>query len=195
MFAPFVVGIVSISRTGVAKSMTSRRRFSASGRLAPWKSTTTLPASLSRFTATEGSDKVTMILPSPEAPRRKSILLILASNCLPIPGLLLTLAATLLEGAEPMPFPLSGNRVRTTLSPCTSISYATGFDRFNTTRVRPAASTEETLWAAPMPIARFFSVKFRLVSGKSRTILAGLSMVKLSGSSSSGSESCISSFT
>ena len=93
MRAPFPEGEVSISFTGVAKSITSRRLFSSSGRVVFRKSTTILSPSCPRLTPTEGSESVTMTLPSPASPRRKSIFSIFAVEVPPETPAVLPIAA------------------------------------------------------------------------------------------------------
>ncbi len=69
--------LVSTNFTGVAKSMTSRRLDRPSGSSTPMNSTMMSSACSKVFTTIAGSDRVTMMRPSPASPRRKSMFLML----------------------------------------------------------------------------------------------------------------------
>ena len=71
---------VSISFTGVAKSITSNFLSNRGGNCASIKSITTFPPSTLISIGIEGSDNLTMILPSPFSPLLKSIFSILATT-------------------------------------------------------------------------------------------------------------------
>ncbi len=64
-----------------------------------------------------------------------------------------------------------------------------------TTRVRPSASTAETLSTLPTPMVWVLTGRFSVVPGKSSAMRAGLSIVKLKGSAASGSDNWISTWT
>jgi hypothetical protein len=85
------------------------------------------------------------------------------------------------EAVDAAAVALSPSRVINTLLSLTCISKGTSLTRLSTTRVLPLASTAVMLRAAPISMFSVFLFKALAVSGKSRAMRAGLSMVKLLG--------------
>ena len=179
-----------ICDTGVAKSETSRRRFSVSGSVVFMKSTTTVLPCWRMSTLVFGSLRSTTTRPSLSAPRRKSMP---RSERPPVkaPGPATAWAATgaAAAGAAELAAkvaPAAPPSATSTRLPSTVMLCVTGRFRLTTTRDRPPDCTTLTERTSPwFSSTRFLPSPFT-VCGRSSATRAGFATEKLAGTPAAG---------